>query len=624
MKKQLLTILATGAVSSMFAQLPVSTAPQNKKAVLEEFTGVYCGYCPDGHFRANNIYLADPTNVVLINIHSGGYANVATGEPDLKTPAGNAIDPMTGMNILGYPAGDVNRTNFGNATTPTLSQQTVTPWGMAQSRGTWATTVPTIKSQSAYCNVALQGTIDAQTRVLTVQAQVYYTANSPVATNSLNIVLLEDAITGPQHNYGSPTPYNAANYNADGSYNHNHVLRTTLTGNFGVPVSPTTMGSTYNGTFTYTIPATMGASGKTTQVLLGRLKLAAFVTQTNTLTINAAHGPLVITNYANSLDIAPSNITTTDGSFLSDPAVCTGPLKTNFKFVNNGSTTVTQAVFSYNVNGGAPQTYTWTGNLLPMTMSQTMTFTPISFSPIASNTLNVSVVSVNGSADQNPANNTVSKIIPYAVTANTLAMQMDFTQDQWGTEVGWGVYDEVTSTPVAGAVVAAGTYADLGAAGTLLHTHTFTVSASTCYKLVVTDVYGDGVNAGYGAGGYSLKSGASAIITSNGQYGTGETKLFKTAGSTGLTALALNISGLNVYPNPASNSTNINFVLTQNENINVVVVNTLGQVVYSESLSLDAGSHDVKLNTENWASGVYNMNFTTSSGSASRKLTITK
>ena len=204
MKKQLLTILATGAVSSMFAQLPVSTAPQNKKAVLEEFTGVYCGYCPDGHFRANNIYLADPTNVVLINIHSGGYANVATGEPDLKTPAGNAIDPMTGMNILGYPAGDVNRTNFGNATTPTLSQQTVTPWGMAQSRGTWATTVPTIKSQSAYCNVALQGTIDAQTRVLTVQAQVYYTANSPVATNSLNIVLLEDAITGPQHNYGSP------------------------------------------------------------------------------------------------------------------------------------------------------------------------------------------------------------------------------------------------------------------------------------------------------------------------------------------------------------------------------------------------------------------------------------
>jgi hypothetical protein len=623
MKKQLLTILAAGAVSSMFAQLPVSTTPQNKKAVLEEFTGVYCGYCPDGHFRATNIYNANPTNIVLINVHSGGYANVAVGEPDLKTTAGNAIDPMAGMNILGYPAGDVSRMNFGTLN-PAYAQQTVTPFGMAQSRGTWTYTIPNVLAQSAYCNVALQGTINATTRVLTVQAAVYYTANSPVGTNSLNIVLLQDNIVGPQHNYGSPTLYNAANYNPDGSYNHNHVLRTTLTGNFGIPVSPTTAGSTYTTTLTYTIPATYGAAGKTTQALLGNMKLAAFVTQTNTFVVNAAHGPIVLNNIPFSLDGAVTNITTTDGSFLSDPAVCTGPLKTNFKFMNNGSTTITQAVFSYNVNGGAPQTYTWTGSLPPLTMSQTMTFSPISFAPIASNSLNISIVSVNGSADMNPLNNTVTKIIPYAVTANTLAMQMDFTQDRWGTEVGWGVYDEVTSTPVAGAVVTAGTYPDLAASGTLLHTHNFTVSANTCYKLVVTDAYGDGVNGGYGAGNYSLKSGVTQIIYSNGQYATGETKLFKSANVTSIAAIALNISGLNVYPNPASNSATINFVLSQNENINVVVVNALGQTVYNEALTLDAGSHDIKLNTENWASGIYNMNFTTSSGSASRKLTISK
>lgn len=623
MKKQLLTIMAMGAMSSLFAQLPVSTTPQNKKAVLEEFTGVYCGYCPDGHYRATQIYNANPTNVVLINVHSGGYANVATGEPDLKTTAGNAIDPMTGMNILGYPAGDVNRMNFGTLNA-TYAQQTVTPFGMAQSRGTWTYTIPNVLAQSAYCNVALQGTIDATTRVLTVQAAVYYTANSPVSTNSLNIVLLQDKIVGPQHNYGSPTLYNAANYNADGSYNHNHVLRTTLTGNFGIPVSPTTAGSTYTTTLTYTIPATYGAAGKTTQALLGNMKIAAFVTETNTLTVNAAHGPLTIVNYPNSLDIAPSNSTTTDGSFVTDPYVCNGPLKTNFKFVNNGSTTVTQAVFSYNVNGGAPQTYTWTGNLPPLTMSQTMTFSPISFAPIASNTLNISVVSVNGTTDQNPANNNVSKIIPYAVTANTLAMQMDFTQDRYGSEVGWGVYDEATSTAVPGAVVATGTYTDLAASGTQLHTHTFTVSANTCYKLVVTDAYGDGVNGGYGAGNYSLKSGSTQIIYSNGAYGLGETRLFKSAGSTGLTALALNIAGLNMYPNPASNSTTIGFELNQNENISVVVMNTLGQVMYNESLSFNAGNHEIKLNTESWAAGVYNVNFTTSAGSASRKLTITK
>ena len=37
------------------SQTIVSTSPENKKVVLEEFTGITCGYCPDGHAIANNI-----------------------------------------------------------------------------------------------------------------------------------------------------------------------------------------------------------------------------------------------------------------------------------------------------------------------------------------------------------------------------------------------------------------------------------------------------------------------------------------------------------------------------------------------------------------------------------------
>ena len=113
MKKQLLTLLAAGTVGSAFAQLPVSTAAQNKHIVLEEYTGIYCGYCPDGHSIANGIYAANPGSV-LINIHTGGYAAVAAGEPDLTTTIGNAIAALPGMGITGYPAGDVNRTILSN------------------------------------------------------------------------------------------------------------------------------------------------------------------------------------------------------------------------------------------------------------------------------------------------------------------------------------------------------------------------------------------------------------------------------------------------------------------------------------------------------------------------------
>jgi hypothetical protein len=337
MKKHLFTLALTGAFGSTFAQLPVSTAPQNKKVVLEEFTGIYCGYCPDGHSVANTIYNADPGNVVLINIHSGGYANVATGEPDLKTAEGTAIDGMPGMGITGYPAGNVNRTVLTGSV-------------MSTGRGSWSSMATTIKGQSAYCNVALQGTLNATTRVLTVDAQVYYTANSPVTSNSLTIVLLENKVYGPQHNYGSP-PYNAANYNADKSYNHNHVLRKTLTPTFGITIPSATAGTTFSTTVSYTVPSTFGAAGKTNPCLLGNLELAAFVTETNTLTINANHGPISVTNISNTLDAGVSNL-------KADAEVCAGNMTPSFmEITNGGSTAITSAVISYSVAGGSAATY---------------------------------------------------------------------------------------------------------------------------------------------------------------------------------------------------------------------------------------------------------------------------
>jgi hypothetical protein len=619
MKKQLLTILAMGAMGSMFAQLPASTTPQNKKAVLEEYTGVYCGYCPDGHRIATNIYNADPTNVVLINIHSGSFANVNTGEPDFKTAMGTAIDGMPNMLITGYPAGDVNRTVFAGAS-QTLS-------GMAEGRGSWTNSSTTIKTQAAYCNVAVQGTVDAVTRVLTVQAQVYYTGNSPAGTNSLTVMLLEDGVIGPQHNYGAttfgPSYYNYANYNVvDQTYNHHHLLRAGLTPNFGVPVSPTTMGSTFNQTFTMTIPATYGAAGKTTQALLGRLQLAAFVTESNTLTINGNYGPITIVNNPITLDIGTPAITTEGSLYVQETVVCTALLNPSWKFVNYGSTPVTQAVFSYNVNGGTPLTYTWTGSLGQLDQSKPIAIPTISFAPIANNTLNITVLTVNGVPDPIPGNNTWTKTVPMStMTSNTLAMKMDFNQDQYGTEDSWVLTQETTGTIIS----SDGPWSNLSAAGTLLHTKTFTVNPNLCYKLVVKDSYGDGVNSGYGVGGYTLTSGSTAIYTSNGMYGTGETNMFKTASTTGINAApVMNISGVNVYPNPAANSCNVNIEMSQNETINMVVVNSIGQVVHSETMSLDAGSNDIKMNTENWASGLYNISLSTSKGSTSVKLTVAK
>ena len=75
-----------------FAQTIVSTTPENRKIILEEFTGVNCVYCPQGHAIAQNLQDNNQGDVFLINIHSGGYAIPNGSQPDFITQWGVAMD----------------------------------------------------------------------------------------------------------------------------------------------------------------------------------------------------------------------------------------------------------------------------------------------------------------------------------------------------------------------------------------------------------------------------------------------------------------------------------------------------------------------------------------------------
>ena len=69
--KNIFTISLIFTTIVSYSQTFVSTTPENKNVVLEEFTGIACTYCPDGHRIANDIYNNNPADVVLINIHTG-------------------------------------------------------------------------------------------------------------------------------------------------------------------------------------------------------------------------------------------------------------------------------------------------------------------------------------------------------------------------------------------------------------------------------------------------------------------------------------------------------------------------------------------------------------------------
>src|SRR5690625_98554 len=114
MRKILLSI-ALLCSAGLFAQNLVSTTPQNKKVVLEEFTGINCVFCPDGHRIAQAIKDQNPDDVILVNVHVGNFANPGNGQPDFRTSFGTALANQSGL--TGYPSGTINRHVFSGSTT---------------------------------------------------------------------------------------------------------------------------------------------------------------------------------------------------------------------------------------------------------------------------------------------------------------------------------------------------------------------------------------------------------------------------------------------------------------------------------------------------------------------------
>jgi hypothetical protein len=272
------------ATAGMMAQTIVSTDPENKKVILEEFTGIYCTYCPDGHAIAQSIQNSNPGNVFIVNIHTGSFANPSGNDPDFRTSFGSAIAAQS--NLVGYPAGTVNRHYF-----PGSAQNGGT--GTAMSRGAWTARSNETLGQASYLNMAVESEIDIQTNEMTVHVEAYYTGSSPEATNKLNVALLQNNTLGPQTGGG-----------AGNQYNHMHRLIHMITGQWGEDVSPTTAGSFIDKTYTYTIPA----AHNNIPIEILDLELVVFMTETTQEVISGNGGTPLFTGITAQNDAAVESI----------------------------------------------------------------------------------------------------------------------------------------------------------------------------------------------------------------------------------------------------------------------------------------------------------------------------
>lgn len=279
--KSLFSALLCSITTLAFAQSIVTTTPQHSTAVLEEYTGIHCTFCPDGHKIANEIKADYKDQVILVNVHTGGYAVPSGSEPDFRTPFGANLAAQT--NLAGYPSGTVSRHIF-----PSLAST------MALNRGAWRAAVEEAILQPSPVTVGATSSYNSATRVLTVDVEAFYVADAANPTNKINVVLIQDSLFGPQT---GGTNFYPSNY-VNGQYVHNHMLRHMISGQWGTAIPSTTKGSLFTQTYTYTLPADITA----VNLDAAHCHLAVYVTESNA---EVSHGISLGLNETNDGNTSP-------------------------------------------------------------------------------------------------------------------------------------------------------------------------------------------------------------------------------------------------------------------------------------------------------------------------------
>jgi len=232
----------------------VSTYAQTKKVIVEDYTGLKCGWCPEGTVILEGLHMQYPTVIIPVAVHGGGY------EPStspLKNTDAEAI--ITYVKPAGYPAGSVDRKVFSGETSAAVSRS---KWGSYFNQ---QAATPAIVSV-AFANKKY----DKTTKEYSCDVNVEFTS-APLGKVKLQVYVIEDSIpaTGvlAQDNYSANVQGGASPLNP---WFHNRTFRKILLGTNweGVSIEPTKAKPDVNKVYTTKLKFTMDASWDKDQVSL--------------------------------------------------------------------------------------------------------------------------------------------------------------------------------------------------------------------------------------------------------------------------------------------------------------------------------------------------------------------
>lgn len=174
---------------------------QDRKVLVQEFTGQLCPNCPLGHEALDNIKKQYGKNAVIVSIHAGDMA-YEDEDYGLKTPEGDIYAMEWG--IQQYPSAVINRK------------------GAMADRSQWQGAV--LKAGIMPPTVKIELSAQVNNGALDITADI--TSDEPIKNARYQVWIVEDNITALQQD--------GEDYIME--YVHNHVYRASPLGTAGLPI----------------------------------------------------------------------------------------------------------------------------------------------------------------------------------------------------------------------------------------------------------------------------------------------------------------------------------------------------------------------------------------------------
>lgn len=187
-----------------------------RKVMIEDFTGHTCVNCPEAHQIADELKQEFGDSLIVIAIHAGNFA-VPVSAPytaDYRTAVGTELN--NAFEVPGYPSGMINRKD--NAKLYLSSS--------------WKQEVRSMMGLSAIATIDLTPVYGEGSTLLGADIDIEF-SEVPEGQVNICVYVTESGIISAQKNNNEsvgPTPDITG-------YEHNHMLRGSLTGTWGEPVA---------------------------------------------------------------------------------------------------------------------------------------------------------------------------------------------------------------------------------------------------------------------------------------------------------------------------------------------------------------------------------------------------